>query len=54
MIRTTKVLNTDSYEIDCATERRLPIRLYLELEDQPANRTENTIIELTQKNKTKE
>jgi hypothetical protein len=49
---TIRVLNTDSYEIDWATERRLPIKLYLELEDQPDRRTENTIIDPTQKNKT--
>ena len=52
--RTIKVLKTDSYEIDWATERKLPIREYLELEDQPASKTANTIIEPTQKNITKE
>lgn len=40
--------------MDWATERRLPIRLYLELDDQPDNRTEKTMIEPTQKNMTKE
>ena len=49
-----RVLNTDSYEIDCATERRLPINEYLELEDQPAIRTAKTIIEPIQKKTTKE
>ena len=39
--------------MDCATERKLPIRLYLELEDQPAKRTQNTITEPKQKNKIK-
>lgn len=51
---TTKVLKTDSYEIDWATERRLPIRLYLELEDHPDIKTANTIIEPTQKKRTNE
>jgi len=51
---TIRVLNTDSYEIDCATERRLPIRLYLEFEDHPARRTAKTITEPTQKNNTRE
>ena len=36
--------------MDCATERSLPIKLYFELEDQPANKTQNTIIEPKQKN----
>lgn len=49
---TIRVLKTDSYEIDWATERSLPIRLYLELEAQPDRRTEKTITEPTQKNKT--
>ncbi len=49
---TRRVLNTASYEIDWATERRLPIRLYLELEDQPDRSTENTITEPTQKKAT--
>jgi len=40
--------------MDWATERSLPIRLYLELDDQPAINTENTRIEPKQKNKTKE
>lgn len=54
IIKTNRVLKTDSYEIDWATERNLPIKLYLELEDQPASKTEKTIIEPTQKNKTRE
>ena len=52
--KTIIVLNTDSYEIDWATERRLPIRLYLELEDQPASKTEKTIRDPMQKNITRE
>lgn len=40
--------------MDWATERKLPIRLYLELEDQPAIRTENTMKEPTQKNNRKD
>ena len=52
--RTIRVLKTASYEMDCATERRLPIREYLELDDQPASKTEKTITELTQKNMTRE
>ena len=40
--------------MDWAIERRLPIREYFELEDQPAKRTENTIAEPIQKNITKE
>ena len=48
------VLKTDSYETDWATDRREPIKEYLELDDQPANKTANTIIEPTQKNMTKE
>ena len=36
--------------MDWATERSLPIREYLEFEDQPANKTENTIKDLIQKN----
>jgi hypothetical protein len=51
---TIKVLKTDSYEIDWATERSLPIKLYFELDAQPDNNTEKTIIEPTQKNNTKE
>jgi len=51
---TTRVLKTDSYEIDWATERKLPINLYLELEDHPLNSTENTITEPTQKKRTRE
>jgi hypothetical protein len=39
----TRVVKTDSYEIDCATERRLPIKVYLELELQPAMRLAKTI-----------
>lgn len=52
--KTIRVLKTDSYEIDWATERRLPIKEYLELEDQPAIKTEKTMIEPTQKNITRE
>lgn len=51
---TTKVLKTDSYEIDWATERRLPIKLYLELEDHPAIKTGKTMKEPKQKNTIKE
>lgn len=40
--------------MDWATDRRLPINLYLELEDQPDIRTEKTITEPTQKKSTKE
>jgi len=39
--------------MDWATERNLPISLYLELEDQPARRTPKTIKEPMQKNATK-
>ena len=49
-----KTLKTDSYEIDWATERRLPIKLYLELEAQPAARTPKTIIDPKQKKNKKE
>ena len=38
--------------LDWVTERRLPIRLYLELDAHPDSRTENTITEPTQKNRT--
>lgn len=51
---TINVLNTDSYEMDWATERKLPMSLYLEFEDQPEMRTENTKIEPKQKKNTKE
>ena len=40
--------------MDWATERRLPIKLYLELEDHPANNTLKTIIEPKQKKTIKE
>ena len=40
--------------MDWATDRRLPIREYLEFEDQPANKTEKTRIEPTQKKTTME
>lgn len=50
LIKTIKVLKTDSYEIDWATERSLPIKEYLELEDQPASKTEKTITDPIQKN----
>ncbi len=40
--------------MDWATDRKAPIREYLELEDQPAKRTLNTMIEPIQKNITKE
>ena len=36
--------------MDWATERSLPIKLYLELEDQPDIRTEKIIKDPTQKN----
>lgn len=51
---TTIVLKTASQEIDWAIERSLPIKEYLELEDQPDNNTEKTIMEPTQKNIKKE
>lgn len=47
----SSVLKTASYEIDWATERKQPIKLYLELEDQPLTKTENTKEEPKQKNK---
>lgn len=40
--------------MDWATERNLPIKLYLELEDQPDKRTGKTIKEPKQKNITSE
>lgn len=52
--RTISVLKTDSYETDCATDRNLPMRLYLELEAQPPKSTEKTITDPTQKNITSE
>jgi hypothetical protein len=50
--RTMRVLNTDSYEIDWATDRKLPIKEYLELEDQPDIKTGKTIAEVITKNRT--
>lgn len=52
--RTIRVLNTASQEIDWATERKLPISLYLELEDHPLKRFDKTITEPKQKNITNE
>lgn len=40
--------------MDWAIERRLPIKEYLELEDQPESKTAKIITELTQKNIKKE
>lgn len=40
-----RVVNTASQEMDWATERKEPIKEYLELEDQPPRRTPKTIIE---------
>lgn len=44
-IKIAKVVNTDSYEIDWATERREPMNVYLELDLQPASKFAKTIAE---------
>jgi hypothetical protein len=49
-----RVVRTASYEIDWATERNLPTREYLELEDHPEIKTGITIAEPIARNKIKE
>ena len=49
-----KVDRTDSQEIDCAIERKQPIREYFELEDHPEIKRGYTINEVTNRNIKKE
>lgn len=51
---TKRVVNTDSYLIDCATERKDPIKEYLEFLDQPERRVVKIVILETRKKRRNE